>query len=90
MIECCNILNNSLEPIRIKYPSKNWHELIRLASRQGVDLTAHYLVSPSDNTPFRYNVYGVCVSEAIIDVLTGELEISRVDILYDCGQRYII
>lgn len=80
-------MNKSLDPIREQNPGKTWPELINIAFQQGVDLTSHYLVFPTDKTPFRYNVYGVCVSEAIIDVLTGELQISRVDMLYDCGQR---
>ena len=36
-----------------------------------------------------YNAYGAAVSEVEVDVLTGEVQILRVDILYDCGQRYI-
>ena len=35
-----------------------------------------------------YNAYGAAVSEVELDVLTGEVQILRVDILYDCGQRY--
>ncbi len=35
---------------------------------------------------FKDNVYGAAVSEAIIDVLTGEAQILRTDILYDGGQ----
>jgi xanthine dehydrogenase molybdopterin-binding subunit B len=31
-------------------------------------------------------VYGAGVSEAIVDVLTGETQILRTDILYDGGQ----
>lgn len=68
----------------------NWPDLINLAFQQGVDLTARYWIFPNDNTPFHYNVYGTCVSEALIDVLTGEIQITRADILYDCGQRFII
>ena len=34
-----------------------------------------------------YNAYGAAVSEVEVDVLTGEVQILRVDILYDCGQR---
>ena len=45
-----------------------------------------YSVSNAQN---HYNVYGVTVAEVEVDVLTGENEILRVDILYDCGQRYI-
>jgi xanthine dehydrogenase/oxidase len=36
---------------------------------------------------FSYNAYGAAVSEVEVDVLTGEVQILRVDILYDCGQR---
>ena len=41
---------------------------------------------PSTKTPFAYEIYGAACSEAVIDVLTGETQISRVDILYDGGQ----
>ena len=34
-----------------------------------------------------YNTYGVTCTEVELDVLTGERQISRTDILYDCGQR---
>ena len=53
----------------------------------GVDLTARYWLCPTTPDPCAYNVYGAAVSEAIVDVLTGEFQILRADILYDCGQR---
>ena len=34
-----------------------------------------------------YNSYGAAVSEVEVDVLTGQTQILRVDILYDCGER---
>ena len=34
----------------------------------------------------RYFSYGVMCAEVELDVLTGENQINRVDILYDCGQ----
>jgi xanthine dehydrogenase/oxidase len=37
-----------------------------------------------------YNSYAAAVTEVEIDVLTGESQVLRVDILYDCGTRYII
>lgn len=36
---------------------------------------------------FNYNIYGVTCAEVELDVLTGEREILRTDILNDCGQR---
>jgi xanthine dehydrogenase large subunit len=36
--------------------------------------------------PFYYFSYGVCVSEVIIDTLTGESRVLRADILQDCGK----
>ena len=34
-----------------------------------------------------YNIYGATCTEVELDVLTGEREILRTDILNDCGQR---
>jgi xanthine dehydrogenase large subunit len=36
--------------------------------------------------PFFYFAYGAAVSEVIVDTLTGENRLLRVDILHDCGK----
>jgi len=36
--------------------------------------------------PFFYFAYGAACSEVIIDTMTGEMKLSRVDILHDCGR----
>jgi xanthine dehydrogenase large subunit len=36
--------------------------------------------------PFYYFAYGAAVSEVIVDTLTGENRLLRVDILHDCGK----
>ena len=36
--------------------------------------------------PFFYFAYGAACAEAIVDTLTGENRVTRVDILHDCGQ----
>jgi xanthine dehydrogenase large subunit len=35
--------------------------------------------------PFLYFAYGAACSEVIIDTMTGEMRVTRVDILHDCG-----
>ena len=51
--------------------------------------TCNYTISVhgESNYFFNYNTYGVTCAEVEIDVLTGETEVLRVDILYDCGER---
>ena len=39
--------------------------------------------------PFAYNSYGATCAEVEIDVLTGQPQILRVDVLYDCGERSV-
>ena len=52
----------------------------------------HFHFSPragrSGDTIFCYFVYGAACTEVEIDVLTGEREILRTDIIQDCGQRF--
>jgi len=45
-------------------------------------------VQENPESPFVYNSYGVACSEVEVDVLTGQTEVLRVDILYDCGERF--
>ena len=56
-------------------------------------MTLHECVSFSvhEKTDYKYayNAYGVGCTEVEIDVLTGEPQILRVDILYDCGDRLV-
>ncbi|MEM9171677.1 MAG: xanthine dehydrogenase molybdopterin binding subunit [Pseudomonadota bacterium] len=36
--------------------------------------------------PFYYYAYGAAVSEVVIDTLTGEMRVTRTDIVHDCGE----
>jgi len=46
----------------------------------------HYDKETFTGRPFLYYAYGAAVSEAIIDTLSGEYRVTRVDILHDCGK----
>jgi len=69
-------------------------ELVQLAWFDRVSLSATgFYKTPKINydrdtfsgQPFFYYAYGAAVSEVIVDTLTGENRILRVDILHDCG-----
>ncbi|KAJ2951524.1 hypothetical protein O0L34_g13676 [Tuta absoluta] len=81
--KCCEELNKRLEPIRKEMPNASWEEVIKAAYKAGVDLQTHGFVGPNDRS--NYDIFGVTFAEVEIDVLTGEFEILRVDILQDVG-----
>ena len=70
-------------------------EFVQEAWRARVSLSAtgfyrtpkiNYDRSTFSGRPFFYYAYGAAVSEVIIDTLTGESRLIRVDILHDCGK----
>lgn len=81
---CCQELLRRLEPIIAKLNNPTWPELIRSAYDQNVDLQVHAYVNFADIQ--QYHIYGATLAEVEIDVLTGELEVRRVDLLEDVGQ----
>ncbi|XP_043920190.1 xanthine dehydrogenase-like [Protopterus annectens] len=85
----CEILNERIKPIKDKLPPGTpWNEIIMKCFSAGVNLTAQYWVWPEPQPDYapQYNSYGVTVAEAELDVLTGEHQLSQVDILFDCGE----
>jgi xanthine dehydrogenase large subunit len=69
-------------------------ELVQLAWADRVSLSATgFYKTPKINydrdsfsgRPFFYFAYGAAVSEVVVDTLTGEHRILRVDIVHDCG-----
>ena len=74
--------------------SLDFAELVQLAWLDRVSLSAtgfyktpkiNYDRSTFSGRPFFYFAYGAAVSEVVVDTLTGENRILRVDIVHDCG-----
>ncbi len=74
--------------------SMSFAELVQLAWANRVSLSATgYYRTPKINydratfsgRPFFYFAYGAAVTEVVVDTLTGENRVLRVDILHDCG-----
>ena len=74
--------------------SVTFAELAQLAWADRISLSAtgfyrtpkiHYDRENFSGRPFFYFAYGAAVAEVVVDTLTGEHRILRVDILHDCG-----
>uniref|UniRef100_A0A7S4HQQ8 Aldehyde oxidase/xanthine dehydrogenase second molybdopterin binding domain-containing protein n=1 Tax=Vannella robusta TaxID=1487602 RepID=A0A7S4HQQ8_9EUKA len=80
-------LNAKLQPIKNLFPDYTWTELIKVASDAQLGLQSRYWQLSVNRTtdPFQYNAYGAAIAETRVDILTGEVQVQRVDVLYDCG-----
>ena len=80
--------------VRAGEHSMSFAELVQLAWADRVSLSAtgfyktpkiNYDRATFSGRPFFYFAYGAAVTEVVIDRLTGENRVLRVDILHDCG-----
>jgi xanthine dehydrogenase/oxidase len=86
-IDACQQLNARLQPVKDANPGVEWAELIAIANNLQVNLSVTGHTPPPITTDiFSYYVWCASFSEVEIDVLTGEIEILRTDIVYDGGQ----
>ncbi|XP_062550714.1 uncharacterized protein LOC134215573 [Armigeres subalbatus] len=79
---CCEILLDRLHPIRD--PLSSWEEIVNRAFVTNIDLSASYFYQPTDLKP--YIIWGLTCAEVEVDILTGTIQVSRVDILEDVGE----
>eukprot|EP01137_Pigoraptor_chileana_P023873 Opistho-2@90910 len=90
----CEQIARRLDPTRIELRTKlgrepTWQELTAAAHAANVELSSlgRFVPVAVDGNPSlaSYFNFGVAVTEVEVDVLTGEPQILRADILYDCG-----
>ena len=82
--KACEALNERLQPFREKMDDPMWEELINEAHASGVDLQASHTFTLKDSHP--YDVYAVGIMELEVDILTGNHDILRFDVLQDTGR----
>ncbi|GIL49662.1 hypothetical protein Vafri_5944 [Volvox africanus] len=91
VLDACRQLSERLAPYRAKLPNGTWKEVVNAAYLDRVDLSAHGFYSTPDITgfggrrPFNYFCFGAAVSEVEIDVLTGDMQVLRSDLVMDVG-----
>ncbi|XP_039757277.1 xanthine dehydrogenase-like [Pararge aegeria] len=81
---CCEELLKRLEPIKSQMDNPTWVELTQKAMASQVQLKVSSYTTSSDM--IKYDICGVALAEVEIDVLTGEFQIKRTDVIVDCGQ----
>jgi len=81
-LDACAALKTTLEPFR---SAGQWSEMVAAAAAAGVGLLATGWFNQKQDALFQYATQGVGCVEVEVDILTGELEIRRADILMDQG-----
>ncbi|KAI8796511.1 xanthine dehydrogenase, partial [Biomphalaria glabrata] len=84
-INACNEINQRIQPIRDKMPDADWPALLKACFFNSIDLSARAKSDKVDDM-FRYHTYCAGVVETEVDVLTGEYQVRRVDIMADFGE----
>ncbi|XP_046360646.2 indole-3-acetaldehyde oxidase-like [Haliotis rufescens] len=84
VVQCCQQLKTRIAPVKAKMVNPTWQQLVAQCYKQGVDLSARSSTNPTGDF-CNYNTCGAVCTEVEVDILTGENQITRVDILYDCG-----
>ncbi|XP_054263474.1 uncharacterized protein LOC128986893 [Macrosteles quadrilineatus] len=83
--QCCIELMKRLEPVRAKLTNPTWQDTIKSAYEAGVNLNVSKMFSPTTDLK-SYQIFGACVLEVELDILTGEHKCVRADILEDAGK----
>jgi xanthine dehydrogenase/oxidase len=86
VIQACDQLNARIQPYKDKQPSATWEEVIKACFNDYVNLSAIGLCSPREPEVNEYLIYGICATEVLMDILTGQHLITRVDLIEDTGQ----
>jgi xanthine dehydrogenase large subunit len=86
VFDCNRVMAGSTELSFAQLVQLAWLDRVKLwASGFYRTPRIHYDRATFSGRPFFYYAYGAAVAEVIVDTLTGEYRVTRVDILHDCG-----
>ncbi|XP_036344556.1 indole-3-acetaldehyde oxidase [Rhagoletis pomonella] len=81
--KCCNTIKERLRPVRESLKNPTWLDVIQSAHSQHISLIANDNCKPDDMDP--YTICALGLIEVEVDILTGNYQLPRVDILEDAG-----
>lgn len=79
VMKACEILLERIKPIRDTMKDAKWQDVIGACYTNQIDLMASYSSKQPEIKP--YTVYGCTCAEIEVDLLTGNLQLLRIDIL---------
>lgn len=84
VMKACEKILERIKPLRKKFIDETWEQITHRCHNEKIDLCAMYHYKEGDIQ--NYLVWGLTCAEMEVDVLTGNLQIRRVDILEDTGE----
>jgi len=88
-ILACQELNQRLAPIRKAMPGKEWKDIVAAAAGKGIGLaTTGWFAPPAGadlSSTFEYFTWGAACSQVEVDCLTGDVQVLKSHVLFDCG-----
>lgn len=82
--KACETILERMKPVRDENPNAEWSKLVDKAFDKQIDLCETYMFKPSDLQ--EYNIWAASCCEIEVDLLTGNIQILRVDIMEDVGE----
>uniref|UniRef100_A0A182JHV5 FAD-binding PCMH-type domain-containing protein n=1 Tax=Anopheles atroparvus TaxID=41427 RepID=A0A182JHV5_ANOAO len=82
--KACEILNTRLQPVKDELKGATWEMITQACYLRDIDLSAMYQYKKAELQT--YFIWGVSCAEIETDLLTGNIQLTRVDILEDTGE----
>lgn len=82
--KACGMLLERMKPIRDGNPGAPWEMIVKLSYVKSIDLCAEAQYKADELKG--YFIWGLSCAELEVDILTGNVQVQRVDILEDTGE----
>ncbi len=84
MKKACEELLERMKPVRDELNNPEWKQLVRESHKRLIELSIKTQVKKGDIP--EYTIYGCSCAEVEIDLLSGNVQLRRVDVLEDTGE----
>jgi xanthine dehydrogenase/oxidase len=82
--KACEQLLERMKPVRDEMKNTKWADVTQACYIKNIDLCSNYMYKVGDVKT--YNIWGTSCVEVELDLLTGNLQVVRADILEDTGE----